>query len=487
MNLWQTKSSADTAGVKTISMLATPLLHEISDSSDAQLMKISRYNIVRELGEGGMGKVYLAEDTQLNRKIVLKVLPRSVAVRKTIMERFQREARAAAALKHPNIVTVYDFNQYTDGHYIAMEYIDGVSLQDLLDKKKVLSQTKVLDIVLQAGRGLRSAHQAGIVHRDIKPGNIMIDREGWVKVLDFGLAKLTDFQRLTKYGTRMGTIPYMSPEQVRGEEVDERSDIFSMGVVLYQLLTQRLPFNGETEAALMYAIAHNSPEPIDRQKSGINADLQRVVGKALYKNPERRYQHLDRFLSDLKQERKRGRPPKTTSSKTRSLSPSDTIRIRAFDTETARPRLRLIAKAATAFLLIFFAWLSLADSGQLAWTRVSSAVVTFVSTKISKSAGQPTSEHLRQLMQITDTELLLRTLELYEEKALIAVDRAKMNAEKLNASYVFITSSESVIDVFRVKNRQFHSLRSDMAVSTLSGKFPGKEMIWVQDLAVAGK
>ena len=205
---------------------------------------ISHYKILEKLGEGGMGEVFLAEDTKLDRKAALKFLPKEYTRDKEAKERFKREAKAAAALNHPNIITIYEINEFEDQIYIAMEYVDGQTLKEHVTDNK-LGIKEIIDIFTQVCEGLLKAHEGGIVHRDIKPQNIIIDKDSRVKILDFGLAKLKGISQLTKEPSTIGTIQYMSPEQILGEEVDHRTDIWSLGVVLYEILCGDMPFKGE--------------------------------------------------------------------------------------------------------------------------------------------------------------------------------------------------------------------------------------------------
>jgi len=260
---------------------------------------ISHYRILEKLGEGGMGEVYLAQDTKLNRRVALKFLPAQLASDEEFKERFKREAQAAAALNHPNIITIHEVAEYENRPYIAMEYVEGESLKKLITKKD-LSINKVINMAMQICEGLSKAHQSGIVHRDVKPQNILIDKDGRVRILDFGLAKLKKDAMLTQPGSTVGTVAYMSPEQAQGMEVDQRSDIFSFGVVLYEMITSQLPFKGEHDAAMIYSIIHETPEPLARYKANVPDELQRMVEKAMEKSPEMRYQHADDLGADLR-------------------------------------------------------------------------------------------------------------------------------------------------------------------------------------------
>jgi len=260
---------------------------------------VSHYRILKKLGEGGMGEVYLAEDTNLGRKVALKFLPSEYALRPDFKARFEREARAAAALNHPNAIIIYEVGEDQNRAYIAMEYVDGESLEQLIAREQ-LPLNQAIDIILQICAGLSAAHQAGITHRDLKPANVLIDKTGKVKVADFGLAKLEGSPQLTKSGTIMGTLYYMSPEQVRGEKLDSRSDIFSLGVMLYELLTAKLPFGGNNVPAISHAIAYEDPKPAAELNPEIPEALEQVINKALQKRPENRYASMSALLNDLK-------------------------------------------------------------------------------------------------------------------------------------------------------------------------------------------
>jgi len=264
---------------------------------------IGRYRILQKLGEGGMGEVYLAEDTALGRKAALKFLPADYMAEAELQNRFRREARAAAALNHPNIITIYDVGEHQKRAWIAMEYVDGESLRDLIAEQE-LSIGEVIDIAIQICEGLSEAHQRGIVHRDLKPANILLDKKGRVKIADFGLARLDEATTLTGEGVVMGTPAYMSPEQVKGKKLDSRTDIFSLGVLLYELITRRLPFAGETRNALYYNIVNEEPEPLARYKRGVPAGLQSLMDGALEKNRDARLQNVEILLAGLKREKK---------------------------------------------------------------------------------------------------------------------------------------------------------------------------------------
>jgi TolB-like protein/Tfp pilus assembly protein PilF/predicted Ser/Thr protein kinase len=258
-----------------------------------------RYQIIEELGRGGMGVVYKAEDTKLKRTVALKFLPTELTHIPDVRERFTREAQAAAALDHPNICTVYEFDQAEETSFISMAYVKGQSLRKKLESGP-LELDEALRITTQVAEGLQEAHNKGVVHRDIKSANIMVTDRGQAKIMDFGLARVMKSTLVTQEGMTMGTVTYMSPEQARGEKVDHRTDIWSLGVVLYEMLTGQLPFRGEHEQAIMYSILKEKPEPITNLKADIPVSIVEVVGKALEKNPDKRYQQAEELLDDLK-------------------------------------------------------------------------------------------------------------------------------------------------------------------------------------------
>ena len=261
--------------------------------------KVSHYTIISKIGAGGMGEVYLANDTKLDRKVALKFLSSRLCQNEECRRRFKREAQAAAKLKHPNIITIYEVGEYQSQPYFAMELIEGQSLRDLI-KQKELNLDEIINFAIQVCEGLDKAHQAGIVHRDIKPTNIMIDADGRPKLLDFGLAAVQGSETITRSGSTMGTVGYMSPEQVRGEKVDACSDMFSLGVVLYEMITAKSPFKRDNDTATSQAILYETPQPLARYRVNVPDSLQSVIEKVLDKNLETRYQSAAGLLADLK-------------------------------------------------------------------------------------------------------------------------------------------------------------------------------------------
>jgi serine/threonine protein kinase len=268
---------------------------------------ISHYKILEKIGSGGMGEVYLAEDTKLKRKVALKFLHPDVTRDEETKKRFIHEAQIASTLEHTNICTIHEIGETKpapgepgEGQlFISMAYYKGETLKSKIED----SPFKIYDLIgiaIQITQGLARAHESNIIHRDLKPANIIITDHGEVKIVDFGLAKLAGQTKLTKEGTTLGTVAYMSPEQSRGEAVDLKTDIWSIGVMLYEMITGQLPFKGDYEQAILYSIMNDEPEPVTALRTGVPMELERIVNKCLSKNPEVRYQHADDLSADLK-------------------------------------------------------------------------------------------------------------------------------------------------------------------------------------------
>ncbi len=334
---------------------------------------ISHYEILEKLGEGGMGVVYKVHDTQLDRSVALKFLPQHFIVTDEDKQRFIREAKAAAALNHPNICTIYSIEEHHGQQFISMEYVDGMTLRERSEirgqrseVRDQASETKkpgsrnleletAIDYAIQIAEALQQAHKKDIVHRDIKPENIMLTEEGRIKVMDFGLAKLKGMDTLTKSRSTVGTLGYMSPEQIEGGEIDHRSDIFSFGVILYEMLTGQKPFRGEHEAAMVYSIVNEDPQPVQTFLPDAPPELIHILNRSLEKDTGDRYQSISDILIDLKRLQKgSGQRPVSgiresrSESGTRKKSASLPIRKAGF----------IIASIIIAGVAIWFAFLS---------------------------------------------------------------------------------------------------------------------------------
>jgi eukaryotic-like serine/threonine-protein kinase len=255
---------------------------------------ILHYSIMEKLGAGGMGVIYKANDLKLDRVVALKFLPPTYSFDEDIKKRFIHEAKAVSKLQHNNICTIHEINETEEGQlFICMDYYERETLKEKLKKGK-LKLNEALDITLQICAGLKKAHEKNIIHRDIKPANILITNEGIVKILDFGLAKVKGQSQLTKYESTIGTVAYMSPEQTKGEEVDQRTDIWSLGVVFYEMITGNLPFKGEYDQAIIYSILNRNPEELNVPKK-----IKNFVFKCLQKNRERRYHTVEEILVEF--------------------------------------------------------------------------------------------------------------------------------------------------------------------------------------------
>ena len=306
---------SDEAAQSFIEAPAVGLAAEVIAERQARLrtgQQLGHYQILSKLGAGGMGEVYLAQDTRLGRKVALKILPTRFTQDAERLRRFEQEARAASALNHPNILTIHEIGQVDATHYIVTEFIDGQPLRQRMNDVR-LRLSEALDVAVQVASALAAAHEAGIVHRDIKPENIMLRRDGYVKVLDFGLAKLSEAppeiidmhapiaaKVTTGFGAVMGTAPYMSPEQARGQSVDARSDIFSLGIVLYEMITGRAPFEGESSSDVIAALLAKEPLPLAECLAEVPRELEQLVAKTLCKDREKRYQSVNDLLVNLK-------------------------------------------------------------------------------------------------------------------------------------------------------------------------------------------
>src|SRR4051812_1441603 len=257
-----------------------------------------RYSIVSRIGSGGMADVYCAQDLQLGRKVALKLLYRRFAEDEEFVERFKREASAAAGLQHPNVVGVYDRGEWDGTYYIAMEYLEGRSLKQVLQEEGPLPADRAIDIVIQILRAARFAHQRGIIHRDIKPHNVILDEEGRAKVTDFGIAR-AGASDMTETGSIMGTAQYLSPEQAQGHAVSAQSDLYAIGIVLYELLTGRVPFDGDSPVTIALKQVSELPIPPSAFNPSVPPELDAIVLRALEKDPARRFADSDEMIAEL--------------------------------------------------------------------------------------------------------------------------------------------------------------------------------------------
>ena len=314
---------------------------------------ISHYRITEKLGEGGMGVVYKAEDTKLERPVALKFLAAHAIEDPEHKARFVREAKAAARLDHPNICSVYEIDEAEGQTFLAMAYLEGQTVKDKIAERP-LKLDEALDIAVQTAQGLQAAHEKDIVHRDIKSANLMVTPQDQVKIMDFGLAQLADRSKLTETTTILGTPSYMSPEQAVGDKTDRRTDLWSLGVVLYEMVTGRLPFKGERQEAILYGITNEEPEPVTAQRVGLPLEIEWIIGKALAKHRDERYQHAEDLLVDLRGLQKKLESGKSTILKAQGVPQSSAHRIQHRQRLQRRAVLALLAASLALSAVLWF-------------------------------------------------------------------------------------------------------------------------------------
>ena len=359
---------------------------------------ISHYKIIEKLGEGGMGVVYKAHDTKLDRDVALKFLPTNLTASPEELTRFELEAKAISALNHPNIATIYDVDEVNGQRYLVLEYIPCGTLKSRLkqlkSEDKGFSIHEVLGFGVQIAEGLAHAHRQGIIHRDVKTENMMLTGEGKIKLTDFGLAKLRGSVQITKTGSTLGTAAYMSPEQIRGEEVDQRSDIFSFGIVLYELVTSHLPFRGEFEAALSYSILNENPPSISSLRRKVPQSLEQVINRCLEKDKTKRYQSTNEIITELKNVER-------DSSRSGERS------------EDRSTKMLWIVAAGVVVLIVAGIYLFYPKSGPKPAISKSVAVLPFKNLSDSKEdeyfSDGITDDIIAQLSKITDLKVISRT------------------------------------------------------------------------------
>lgn len=366
---------------------------------------IGQYTITAHLGSGGMGEVYLAVDSKLDREVALKFLPQEMAADGDVKARFLQEARAASALNHPNICTIHDIQDHDGRLFIVMEHIDGETLRD---KKEKLSISQILEIGAQVADGLGAAHAKGIVHRDIKTENIMVRKDGIAQIMDFGLAKLRGVSRLTKEGSTLGTVGYMSPEQALGQDADHRTDIFSLGVVLFELLTGHLPFQGAHEAAIMYEIVNVDSPPPSSMSPEIDVELDRIILECLEKDPDERHQSAKEVAKDLRRfKRDSGRkrvsrisqvrPPMSMVATQQATAPHETVSARPLGQARRSPLMGVIAAVAVLIAIASVVWTLTSPSPEMPIVRASilpPSATSYRSTAGGHIALSPDGKHL---------------------------------------------------------------------------------------------
>ena len=405
---------------------------------------ISHYTITGKLGQGGMGEVYLARDTKLDRSVALKFLPQALWNEAEAQQRLIREAQAASKLDHPNIVTIYGIEESEGRPFIHMAHVQGVMLNEYCTAKR-RAMGELIDLALQMADGLQHAHEAGVVHRDLKPSNILVDDRGRVRILDFGIASLKGASRLTQTGMTVGTLTYTAPEIIKGQEAGPASDIYSLGVVLYQMLSGKLPFEADHDAALLYSILNDVPKPLSAHGADVPAGLQRIISRCLEKLPEHRYANCAALTDDLK----RARPADTGATGSAAEKPS--IAVLPFNNKSADPENEYFSDGLTEELLNVLA-------------RIPDLKVT---GRTSSFAFKGRHEDLREIGQKLGVGTLL------EGSVRKAGNRVRITAQLIKVADGFHLWSETydrvLDDIFAVQDDIARAVSSAMHV-TLLGK-----------------
>jgi serine/threonine protein kinase/Tfp pilus assembly protein PilF len=434
--------------------------------------KISHYKILEELGAGGMGVVYKAEDSKLKRVVALKFVVPRMLKKKEDKERFLREAQTAASLNHPHICTIYQIDEVEDSTFIVMEYIEGNTLKEII-KKDRLEPQKALDFAIQVAEGLEEAQEKNIVHRDIKSSNIMVTAKSQAKIMDFGLAKIVSESQLTETASIMGTVAYMSPEHASGDAIDHRSDIWSLGVVLYEMLTGELPFQGDHEQLVLYSILNKFHKPITELRPSIPAALERIVDKCLEKDPTERYQHPAELLADLrwlKRETDSGVIPRT--------KPTWKIRRAKRIRKLAIPGILAFAALALISGIVFFDWFQPSDQWKtsvavlpienLSQQEENEALCVYTTRAIIDKISLLSHE-----LKVVPFESVL--LQKQEEKTNLAVGR------KLNAEYVLHSTLQTDGKIIRIISRLIN-VRDNRLVKPFEYRESEQEKISILDI-----
>ena len=338
--------------------------------------EILHYKVIEKLGEGGMGIVYLAEDTKLDRRVAIKSLPNQIAANSAERERFKIEAKAAASLNHPNIATIHNIEETDEGMFIVMEYIDGQELKSVVDMSgPTLPVSEIVRYALQIAKGLNAAHSKNIVHRDIKSTNIMLTKDGQIKIMDFGLAKVSGSEQLTREGTTIGTAAYMSPEQARHQSVDPRSDIWSFGIILYEMLSGKLPFSGDYEAAILYDILHVQPPMVHQLNTSVPEKLSFIVHRCLEKDHTKRYQSADDIIKDLEAIKAEEQWSKQQADSTEQ--PIQTVKKEQTVKKTSKIPLFVTSLLIIALIVVAFIYFGPSDLGPVATDKKMLVVLPF--------------------------------------------------------------------------------------------------------------